>query len=48
LYLGWLIRNDLVDPRFFATQDLLAIKAGSMTGSDLGDFASTFSDADAY
>jgi hypothetical protein len=35
LYLGWLIRQDMVDPEFFGEDGLAAVKAGTMTGSDL-------------
>jgi hypothetical protein len=35
LYLGWLIRRDLVDSGWFAAEHLAAIKSGQMTGADL-------------
>ena len=35
LYLGWLIRHDLVNTDMFAEQDLADIKVGTMTGADL-------------
>ena len=37
LYLAWLIRHDLHDPRLFAAADVAAVKRGAMTGSDLAD-----------
>jgi hypothetical protein len=38
LYLGWLIRRDLVDRHWFVDDHVAAIKSGEMTGSDLADF----------
>ena len=35
LFLGWLIRHDLANPQFFSAADLAAVKAGTMSGSDL-------------
>jgi hypothetical protein len=37
LYLAWLIRHDLHDPRMFLEDHVEAVKAGEMTGSDLAD-----------
>lgn len=37
IYLAWLIRYDLHDPGWFQPEHVRAIKAGSMTGSDLAD-----------
>lgn len=37
LYLAWLIRRDLHDPRLFRPEDVAAVKRGEMTGSDLAD-----------
>jgi hypothetical protein len=37
LYLAWLIRRDLHDPRMFPAEHVDAVKAGDMTGSDLAD-----------
>jgi hypothetical protein len=37
VYLGWLIRHDLHDPRYFPPEHLAGVKDGSMTGSDLAD-----------
>jgi len=39
LYLGWLIRRNLVDPRSFLADDLVAVREGRMTGTDLADVA---------
>ena len=37
LYLAWLIRRDLHDPRIFPPDHVAAVRAGEMTGSDLAD-----------
>jgi hypothetical protein len=37
LYLAWLIRHDLHDPRWFPPEHIDAVKSGEMTGSDLAD-----------
>jgi hypothetical protein len=37
LYLAWLIRHDLHDPRGFPPEHIEAVKRGEMTGSDLAD-----------
>ncbi len=37
LYLAWLIRHDLHDPRRFPPEHIEAVKRGEMTGSDLAD-----------
>jgi hypothetical protein len=37
LYLAWLIRHDLHDPRFLPDDHVEAVKRGEMTGSDLAD-----------
>jgi hypothetical protein len=37
LYLAWLIRHDLHDPRMFPSDRIDAVKADEMTGSDLAD-----------
>jgi len=37
LYLAWLIRHDMCDPRWFQRDRLEAVKAGTMTGSALAD-----------
>jgi hypothetical protein len=37
LYLAWLIRHDLHDPRTFPPEHVEAVKRGEMTGSDLAD-----------
>jgi hypothetical protein len=37
LYLAWLIRHDLHDPRFLPDDHVGAVKRGEMTGSDLVD-----------
>ena len=37
LYLAWLIRHDLHDPRWFPPEHIEAVKRGEMTGSDLAD-----------
>jgi hypothetical protein len=37
IFLAWLIRNDLHDPLWFPRDHIRAVKAGSMTGSDIAD-----------
>jgi hypothetical protein len=37
IFLAWLIRNDLHDPLWFPRDHIGAVKAGSMTGSDIAD-----------
>jgi len=37
IFLAWLIRHDLHDPRWFPRDHIQAVKAGSMTGSDIAD-----------
>jgi hypothetical protein len=37
LYLAWLIHHDLHDPSTFPREHVAAVKAGTMTGSDLAD-----------
>jgi hypothetical protein len=37
IFLAWLIRNDLHDPMWFPRDHIRAVKAGSMTGSDIAD-----------
>lgn len=37
LYLAWLIRHDLHDPRGFPPEHIEAVKRGDLTGSDLAD-----------
>ncbi|HTS15404.1 MAG TPA: hypothetical protein VMH24_07035 [Candidatus Sulfotelmatobacter sp.] len=37
LYVAWLIRHDLHNPRRFSAEDVAAVKQGRMTGSDLAD-----------
>ena len=37
LYLAWMIRHDLHDPRMFPAEHVEAVRAGEMTGSDLAD-----------
>jgi hypothetical protein len=37
IFLAWLIRHDLHDARWFPRDHIRAVKAGTMTGSDLAD-----------
>lgn len=39
LYLGWLIRRDLHNPEMFTDDEVVGVKAGSNSGSDLADNA---------